>query len=44
MPFRKVGRNKYRGPSGRIFNLNQVRMYYARGGTFKKTRRRRKRK
>jgi hypothetical protein len=35
MPFKKVGR-KYQGPSGRKFTKRQVRLYYARGGTFNK--------
>lgn len=39
MPFKKVGPNKYRSPSGRIFTKKQVRLYYASGGTFKRTRR-----
>jgi hypothetical protein len=34
MPFTKTGPNQYTSPSGRNFNLNQVRMYYARGGNF----------
>lgn len=34
MPFIKIGPNKYRGPSGKVFNYNQVQMYYARGGSF----------
>jgi len=29
MPFKKVGKNKYRSPSGRILTLAQVRAYYA---------------
>ena len=34
MPFTKIGRNKFRSPSGRIFTAKQVRLYYARGGRF----------
>jgi hypothetical protein len=34
MPFKKVGSNDYTGPSGKHFNLNQVRLYYAHGGSF----------
>lgn len=34
MPFEKVGDDDYVGPSGKHFNLAQVRLYYARGGTF----------
>jgi hypothetical protein len=32
MPFTKIGPNKYRSPSGRIFTEKQVKMYYATGG------------
>jgi hypothetical protein len=32
MPFRKVGRNKYKSPSGRSYTSRQVRAYYATGG------------
>jgi hypothetical protein len=42
MPFTKVGKGKYRGPSGKTFTAAQVRLYYARGGTFKKGRKPRK--
>jgi hypothetical protein len=34
MPFEKTGPNQYTSPSGRKFNLKQVRMYYANGGRF----------
>lgn len=34
MPFKKVGADDYTGPSGKHFNINQVRLYYARGGSF----------
>jgi len=34
MPFKKQGKDDYTGPSGRHFNLNQVRLYYAHGGHF----------
>jgi hypothetical protein len=34
MPFRKVGPDKYKSPSGRTFNTSQVRLYYSRGGRF----------
>ena len=34
MPFTKIGRDQYQGPSGKKFNLNQVRLYYAEGGHF----------
>lgn len=29
MPFKKVGKNKYKSPSGRVLKLSQVRAYYA---------------
>lgn len=35
MPFKKVGQNKYKSPSGRTFTKKQVEMYYATEG-FKK--------
>ena len=34
MPFKKTGTDDYTGPSGKHFNLNQVRLYYANGGKF----------
>ena len=34
VPFKKIGRNKFRSPSGRIFTRSQVRLYYAKGGKF----------
>lgn len=34
MPFKKLGHGKYKGPSGRVFNLAQVRLYYSGGGKF----------
>ena len=30
MPFKKVGKNKFRSPSGRILTGKQVKAYYAR--------------
>ena len=36
MPFKKVGSNKYKSPSGRTFTKKQVEMYYATEG-FKKS-------
>lgn len=36
MPFRKVGRNKYKSPSGRTFTKKQVALYYATDGFKKK--------
>ncbi len=51
MPFRKVGRGKYRSPSGRKFTKKQVNLYYLTGGfknmrkaTRLKKRRRKKRR
>ena len=34
MPFKKQGPDDYVGPSGKHFNLDQVRLYYAGGGAF----------
>lgn len=34
MPFKKVGPDQYVGPSGRRFDYRQVKLYYARGGSF----------
>ena len=36
MPFIKIGNNKYKSPSGRVFTKKQVQMYYATNG-FKNT-------
>lgn len=41
MPFKKVGKNKYKSPSGRKFTKKQVKMYYATKG-FKTKRRKRR--
>lgn len=43
MPFKKVGPNKYRSPSGRKFTKKQVIAYYATGGFKRKVRRKRRR-
>lgn len=32
MPFKKIGKNKYKSPSGRIFTKKQVALYYATKG------------
>jgi len=32
MPFKKVGKNKYKSPSGRTYTGKQVRMYHANDG------------
>ena len=29
MPFKKVGKNKYKSPSGKTMTLSQVRAYYS---------------
>lgn len=34
MPFAKLGHGRYEGPSGRKFDLAQVRLWYAKGGKF----------
>ena len=34
MPFEPIGKGKFRSPSGRTFNLAQVRLWYAGGGKF----------
>jgi len=36
MPFKKIGNNKYKSPSGKIFTKKQVELYYANGGKFPK--------
>lgn len=38
MPFRKVGRNSYRSPSGKKYTAKQVRAYYATRGFRRKPR------
>ena len=38
MPFKKIGRGKYKSPSGRSFTTKQVRAYYATGGFKRKPR------
>lgn len=43
MPFVKVGPDRYRSPSGRIFTLKQVVAYYATNGFRRKVRRTRRR-
>ena len=32
MPFKKIGKNKYKSPSGRTFTEAQVKLYYATDG------------
>lgn len=44
MPFTKIGRGKYRSPSGRTFTQKQVNLYYARGGSFPKSKKKTSRK
>jgi len=36
MPFKKIGADKYKSPSGKIFTKKQVALYYASGGKFPK--------
>lgn len=42
MPFRKVGPNSYRSPSGKKYTTKQVKAYYATGGFKRKPRKRKK--
>jgi hypothetical protein len=42
MPFKKVGPNKYKSPSGRTFTKKQVVAYYATDGFRKPVRKKRK--
>jgi len=42
MPFKKIGPNKYKTPSGRIWTKDQMRLYYATQGFKKKPRRKKK--
>lgn len=32
MPFKKVGKNKYKSPSGKTYTKKQVQLYYATDG------------
>ena len=41
MPFRKVGKNRYRSPSGRLWTAKQVRAYKATGGFKRRPRKKR---
>lgn len=34
MPYKSLGGGKFKGPSGKIFNTAQVKLYYANGGKF----------
>jgi len=43
MPFKKIGKNEYKSPSGRIFTSKQVKLYYATEGFTKKPKRKTKR-
>ena len=40
MPFRRVGKGKYKSPSGRKYTAKQVRAYYATKGWARKPRKR----
>jgi hypothetical protein len=42
MPFKKVGPNKYKSPSGHTFTRKQVVAYYATGGFRKPVRKKRR--
>jgi len=42
MPFKYVGRGKYKSPSGKTFTTKQIKLYYATGGTFNKRRKKKK--
>lgn len=44
MPFKKVGPNKYKSPSGRTFTKKQVTAYYATAGFTKKVKQARRKK
>jgi hypothetical protein len=44
MPFKKVGRNRYKSPSGRTYTKRQVRAYYATDGWKKPVRKKRRKK
>lgn len=36
MPFKKIGKNKYISPSGKVYTKKQVKLYYATEGFTKK--------
>jgi hypothetical protein len=40
MPFTKIGPNKYKSPSGKVFTKKQVALYHATNGFKKKPKRR----
>lgn len=44
MPFKKVGKNKYKSPSGRTYTKKQVGLYYATEGFTKSSKKYKKRK
>ena len=44
MPFKKVGRNKYKSPSGRTWTERQMKAYYATDGFTKGKTKAKKRK
>jgi len=37
MPFRKIGKDKYKSPSGKTYTAKQVRKYYVTGGFRRKS-------
>lgn len=44
MPFKKLGPDRYQGPTGKIFDLAQVQLYYSNGGKFPGQKKKKKKK
>lgn len=44
MPFKKIGKDKYKSPSGRTYTKKQVEAYYATDGFKKKVKSKRKKR
>jgi len=42
MPFTKIGKNKYKSPSGKKWTKKQVVAYYSSKGTFSKAKKKKK--
>lgn len=42
MPFKKVGKDRYKSPSGKTYSGKQVKAYYATGGFKRKPTKKRK--
>lgn len=42
MPFKKVGKNRYKSPGGKVYTARQVRAYYATNGFKRKPSRKRR--